>query len=285
LFRYSLRGLLENQWDLSDRAAGLSGEWPDVETPAEFAGALLAKGDLDGRPGEEIVAVAHHGMEYPAHVAVIDSQSNTVRAGFWHFGHISSVQVLPQFLNGTDPAILLTGLNNKLDGFRVRMDGDDPPRSQWDKVRFICVLDPRDMDGTGPPRTKRIRKPGAARVYAYAFLDMPGDVASVPEASASAVPIGFLDTADAVECVTGFRIDCSPRKLEGRRGPLLDVYVQTGGDTQDDPNAPCLTLDEHLRLCHITSNTASSTGDADSMLKWRRCWKRIIEEPAASHHR
>jgi len=59
---------------------------------------------------------------------------------------------------------------------------------------------------------------------------------------------------------------------------LLDVYVQTAGDTQDDPNTPCLTLDRHLRLCHITSNTASSTGDTDGTLKWRRCWKRIIQD-------
>lgn len=301
LFRYSLRGSLEHQWDLSDRAADLNGDWPDVETPAEFAGALLAKGDLDGQPGEEIVAVAHHGLEYPAHVAVIDSQSNTVRAGFWHFGHISSVQMLPQFLNGTDPAILLTGLNNKLDGFRVRMDGDDPRRSHWDKVPFICVLDLRNMEGIGPPRTRRIPELSAARVHAYAFLDLPGDIASIGETPGQAESNGTPDATAAIDCVIGFRVNYSPRKLRGKKGRLLDVYVKKADDARQDPNAPCLTLDEHLRLCHITSNTASSTGDADSMLKWRRCWKRIIEdgryleedtmeesqhvEPAASRHR
>jgi hypothetical protein len=168
LFAYDVSG--KELWglDISDQR-----EWPDCTAIRPWACGLLAAGDTDGEPGDEIVAVTSDLYEYPTRVSVINPRTQKIVSTFWHMGGIGGVLVLSDFLGPGAPAIVAWGLNNKLDGFNDAIPSREKRYTMWDMVPVVMVLDPKDMDGLGPPQTDRISGLAPISPFAYAFLDLP----------------------------------------------------------------------------------------------------------------
>ena len=147
--------------------------WPDDAPPTNWACRCLTVGNLNDEPGDEIVVVASDPAEYPTRLSIIDSTDGSIRSTFWHTGHIDGVRIEHGFFEDGSPAIIAWGCNNKLDGFNDGWFEGEKQLARWDIVNVVMVLDPADMDGLGPPWTKRFPELRIARPFAYAFLDIP----------------------------------------------------------------------------------------------------------------
>ena len=184
LFAIGLEG--ELAWSMSltpDR----HDEWPDVDAFRYWRCRALAAGDLDGEPGDELVVAARELLFYPTRVSVLDVREDgaEIRGTFWHMGDVGEVEIVPDLIQGELPGIAGLGINNKLDGF------DEPGPCQdevgiasFDMVPVVFFLDPRSMDGLGPPWTRCIEGLDPMRPHGYGYLNLSasaGDGAGVSE--------------------------------------------------------------------------------------------------------
>jgi|GEM_PF-3879432 len=162
--------------DLSDGR-----QWPDCSLPRKWGCRSLRVADVDGDSENEIVVCAGDTHEYPNGLFVIDPRSMDIRCAFWHAGGLSGFEMLPGFFEDGRSAILVWGMNNKLDGEGETVPPDYTGRRYADGaiVSVVAILDPDTMHGIGPPWEDFMRsslgEAPRARPYAYAILNVPTD--------------------------------------------------------------------------------------------------------------
>jgi len=253
--------------------------WPDCGPSAYWSCRHLAAGDLDGAPGEELVATASDRSNYPTRISIVDPRAGEIRSTFWHMGQMSQVRIEADFFGPGRPAIIARATNNKLDGFGIPFPprpyecppGEDRPRTRYDHVNVAMVLDPRDIDGLGPPRTRRkeVRDIPPARPFAYAFLDMGSGVRSgayLPDGQTEPVEPEASDTA-GIE-----NIELLPRAVSGTAGPWMRVMI---GRSESASGAAILTVDRTLALLAAEPQTTERVGLTEDY--WRARWRPIIQ--------
>ncbi len=244
--------------------------WPDCARPPEWYCEGLATANVDGEPGDEIIAVGTDWFEYPTRISVVDPRTRSIRSTFWHMGNISRVRVAEDFFGPGLPAIVATGRNNKLDGFDEPSPGDEARRTRWNIVVVAMILDPRNMEGLGPPLAQRpeLRDSPPAYLHAYAFLDLPASpdarygadgkpITPIPEPSDVTTIGSFEDSrySDDPEIADGFTL--------GLTRPLVG-----GGAT--------LTLDRNLDVRVL--GPASGARPSRTLEFWKEHWHVIIQD-------
>ncbi|MBN2560162.1 MAG: serine/threonine protein kinase [Phycisphaerae bacterium] len=254
-------------------------QWPDCSPPTQWFCRTLAVADLDGRPGEEIVVVASDLNEYLERLSIIDPQTREIRATFWHMGNINFIRIMPDFFEGGRPAIIGWGINNKLDGFGhppppsyVPPPGEDAPRTKWNEVAVVMILDPDNMErleGLGPPRTPRVDIPSMTP-YAYAFLDL-----AVSE-WAGYLPEGEKDPMtpqpeEIGSLQAGFAVSNTRRDVEDGTGPQFTLGVGRSGGKSD----LTFRLDRHLDLRDVLFADPAKRESTEAF--WREHWHPIIQ--------
>lgn len=270
VFAFDASGALRWQLDLSTDS-----HWPDCAPPTRWRCADLLAADLDGAAGDEIVAVASDCFEYPTRVSAIAADTGEVRSTFWHTGHLSAVDVLPRFFADERPALLLAGLNNKLDGFAEPLVGDDEPLTRFDLVAVVLVLDPLAMDGLGPPGTARLPGLSPAQPYAYAFLDAPPG----PDTAVSAPDVPTSQQADEANAMSIGSVAAAAYAPSDGSGPWLTVQMQR---PQSQRGVGSLIVDRFLRARqYVAVSSGAEPGVIqDCMAHWRpiiQAGKRAVE--------
>jgi hypothetical protein len=264
LFAFDAEGHPTWSMDLSS-----SRQWPDCGPTTQWMSGTLATADVDDEPGDEIIVVAHDDYEYPTRVSIIDPRTEEIKATFWHFGHISSIRVVPDFFGAGRPAIIAHGKNNKLDGFYEPRPGDPDSLTDWDIVSAVMILDPREMlrqgDGLGPPRTDHVDIP-LATPYAYAFLDgpQPHEGAGVLRREHQTIAPRLREPAQVSS------VGDAPYRPDDGTGPWFSVKVQ------QPEGGPIVTfiVDRNLALGHVVfARVMTTTDDA----YWRNYWRPIIQ--------
>ncbi len=243
--------------------------WPDCARPPEWYCEGLATGNVDGKPGDEIIAVGTDWFEYPTRISVVNPRTRTIRSTFWHMGNITRICIAEDFFGSGLPAIVATGRNNKLDGFDEPSPGDEAPHTLWDIVVVAMILDPRNMEGLGPPLTDRpeLRDSPPAYLHAYAFLNLPASpdarydadgkpLTAVPEPSDVTTIGSFEDSrySDDPDIANGFTL--------GLTRPLVG-----GGAT--------LTLDRNLAVRRFVCGSGERVGR--KIEYWEEHWHIIIQ--------
>ena len=244
-------------------------QWPDCAPPAKWKCTVLLAANLDGEPGDELVAVVRDCYEYGTRLSIIDPRTWGVRSTFWHLGALTAVTPVPDFFGPGRAALTAVGLNNKLDGFAEPADGDDPSRTQHDVVSVAIVLDPREMDGVGPPRTRRLSDLPLARPYAYAFLDLPACVLGASASAASGVPAAPQPSAPM--CIR--ELSPAPYAATDDTGPWLMVHLEPAAG---QPNPGYLIADRHLVARQFVVPSGATTDAATEY--WKSYWHRIIDQ-------
>jgi len=235
-------------------------DWPDIDTPpgTAFKCWCIAKGDIDDRAGEELVVAASLLDLYPAMVVVVAPQDGELGATFWHMGQISDVKIGDTLLDGR-PGIVARGVANKLDGFREPRDTDDAPRTCWDTVDVLMVLNPEAMDGLGPPWSDRVDLKHACPV-SYVFLDLPAaDTPDEPTNGCGRTPI----PQPGQKChIAGDLM------LEKRGGAgAMRIRVTLEGDA----SSALFCVDQDLNIREWRTG-------AESKGFWLERWHRIVED-------
>lgn len=205
--------------DLSDDRV-----WPDCTARRMWMCNVLAAADLDSEPGEEVVAAAGDGYQYPARISIVDLRRPQSPPTFWHWGGITGLRIVPQFFDSQRPAIVAWGTNNKLDGFGdpVPADYAGPRYTSYDKVNVVMILDPRDIDGVAPPRGEGDWGRPPRGLHAYAFLDLPRDDGSYyPIGSQELVTPSDSDVREITDVSAALEYDSSDSS-----GPWLSVGLQ-----------------------------------------------------------
>ena len=245
--------------------------WPDCTSINTWGCLGLIAGEADGRPGDEIIALAQHATEYPTRISIIDPMTREVRATFWHMGHINSIRLQKSFFNDRRPAILAFGMNNKLDGFREMQPGDEPPHTEWDIVGVAMILDPMEVldqgNALGPPRTDRLQMP-QSRVHAYAFLN-------VSQNTLYAISNGQQEQRPAPPDERGDISDLSPAPdlPEDGTQPWFNLSLVGGPGTQ-----PCqMTVDRNLAVRRVLATNCPPALEAQTDRYWRAKWKILIQ--------
>ena len=245
-------------------------KWPDCRQATELGCIYLARADLDGTAGHELVVVATDITEYPTCITVIDPRTSAVRSTFWHLGQIAQLLLRPDFLGPGRPAIIAFGVNNKLDGFKDRQDGDPDPLVIWDYVSIIMVLDPQQMAGEHtlePPRgTHRVNLP-AALPNAYAFLDLSQGRA-VPDLSAGQEHPRYPEPTEVAHIEYMLITSCPYPK----DGECLEVGIVRDGL----PGAGAImALDRNLEPSSAVYPGGETVGRNEDY--WRDHWHTIIQ--------
>jgi serine/threonine protein kinase len=248
--------------DLSDDQV-----WPDCGPPTRWRCRNLLAADLDGLPGDEIAAIARDYYEYPSRLSVIDPRTRTIRATLWHYGHLSTVHLAPDYFGPGRPALFTFGLNNKLDGFATPDAGDEPSRSRFDVVSVAMVLDPLDLEGVGPPRSARLPGRLPARPYAYAFLDLPAREELQPEQLA--VPRTGEAAADPA---TLMGMALGSYAIPDDSGPW---FALTLAQPAGRPGPGVLVVDRHLSVHHFVVSYGETR--RASVDYWRDHWRPVVK--------
>lgn len=263
LFAYSTSG--EQLWSLpmSDGR-----QWPDNGPASIWSCEAILSADLDGVPGDELIVACTDLIQYPSRLSVIDPRTREVRSNFWHFGRFAGMFVSTDFFGAGRHAIVAWGHNNKLDGFDGDpLPGDDPPRTGYDIVKFVMIVDPLEMSGLGPPRTRRLPDLAAATPYAYAFLDTP------------------ISVKHRIRPMHTWEVERYPADSE-----LADLKSVTPSTVPSDPSvapwfrvtledstaglSPSLYLDRHLDFHYTIAARPAAETDAF----WRERWKVVMRE-------
>jgi len=252
-------------------------QWPDCGPPADWKCTALAVADLDGDPGEEVVAATTDTLVYPTRVSVIDPRAQSTRATFWHMGEISGLAVQPDFFDERRPAIIAWGLNNKLDGFGDPPPhpypdpppGEDKPRTEYGLVAVVMILDPDAMDGLGPPRNvcAELQDIPAAPPHAYAFLNLPGSLAAtyVPQAQTRHVGPSPEDVAQINT------VELAPYDVDDDAGPWLMIRVTR----LSFPGGALFIVNRFLEVRRVET---ISGGRVDRTTEdWRERWHPVIQ--------
>lgn len=244
-------------------------QWPDNAPFTIWSCMEVLAANIDGEPGDELLVIASDSQQYPTRISILDPRTRVIRSTFWHYGRIHGMFVSPDFFSEGRHAIVAWASNNKLDGFEEPQPGDERPRTRFDRVNAVMILDPLDMEGIGPPGSERIPDLRPAPIYAYAFLDRsigldnlirplrPGEGERVSSASDVAVLVGVYP-ADV--------------PADKQTAPWFFVGV-------DQPNPGyqhrgSLYVDRHLDFQHGMSPRPSPEIDEF----WREHWKVIIRQ-------
>jgi hypothetical protein len=180
VFAYSLSGERLWSWDPTPDEPI---DWPDCEEPLrEWNCRAVAIGNLDGRPGDELVVAARERTHYPSLLAILDAGSGEPGPIFYHAGELNDVLIVNGYFGPNHPALIAWGGNNKLDGYNEPSDGSGPRLTQFDIVQVVMILDPLRMDGLGPPYPAHpdLDALGTTMPWAYGFLDRPSGVREEP---------------------------------------------------------------------------------------------------------
>lgn len=256
--------------------------WPDCGPPAHWSCYMVIVGNLGGRAGDELVVVAKDTDSYPTRISRIDARSGQVVSTFWHMGQLEDVKIARDFFGPKQPAIIAWGTNNKLDGFGdpyppwpYKLEPDeDPPKTRYDHVNIAMVLDPDNMDGRGPPRTRRLDMEhfGAARPFAYAFLDRP-----MGKPTGSYVPEGGTERRFPTQQELGSigRIEVPARADMGGDGHSITVYLDS---PTTEVGGARLAVDRNLNVRKVEFVTGSGLYITEDY--WREHWHPIIQNGA-----
>lgn len=256
--------------------------WPDCKYPVAMRCVRVAAADLDDRPGDEIVAVMSDVDEYATAVCLIDPAAQRITSAFWHMGHISSIAIAEGILDNGRKAIVARAVNNKLDGFGLPVPPrpyssefeEDAPRTDYDVVSAIMVLDPRGMDGYGPPHTARITVIKPCRPVAYAFLD---------KAYSRGVLIAGEEQHDPAIAVARWRFDelggisgLNVLTERGENQACLRVSVDGTDSNGKVVGRTMLFLDRRLNLVDVTPINIGGTTSNGDLAYWKQYW-RVLE--------
>lgn len=253
-------------WSL-DLSANM--QWPDCGPPTRWRGGDLLALDVDAVPGDELLIIATDANEYPARVTLIDPRTQDLRATYWHWGGIGPLVPLPDFFGPGHPAVMIPGLNNKLDGFFTPEPGDDEPCTYFDLVSVVMILDPGDMDGLAPPRTGRLPGLTPARPYAYAFLDAPYSPAATHQATEDRNRVS--PRLSEIVSVAGVQPGSSPP--DDDTGPWFAVALERPGER---PGPGTIIMDRHLTPRHFIVSSGETINPAPA--HWFSRWHPIFQE-------
>ncbi len=274
LFGFSARGA--PIWSYAFRPP--SADWPDCD-PTEnlhWACHALDVADFNGIPGQGIIAAVSDRHEYPTAVLVLDAGKGTTLFRFGHMGHLTQIMGVSHYFGPGLPAIVSWGQNNKLDGFGdppapdyQPPTGTDRPVTQYDVVPVVVILDPRKMNGSGPPQSPKLSEFGVAKPFAYAFLDMP------------IRPMhGKYWSDDGTHRITPPPTRCAHiedievfRPRNGRHEDL-ELWVRVEFEDRTVPGA-ILVVDRDLDLVTVTP----ASGAVYREEHWRAVWRPIVQPP------
>jgi len=280
LLAFDMRGNALWRCDVSNLHRGY--RWPDCGPPMHWQCRRVVAGDLDAEPGDELVVLAKDERSYATCISVIDPRAGVIRSAFWHMGQFQDIRIQADFFGPGGSAIIAWGYNNKLDGFGLPFPprpykcspGEDRPRTEYDIVTVAVVLDPRDMDGLGPPRARGVPiEP--ARPHAYAFLNM---AYSIP--AGTHVSEGQFERVAAEPSEVGKIGDIRPLPgaVASDGGPCMQVFI----DRSDDRGAAILTVDWNLELLGVEPITGETVGV--TLEYWRLRWRPIIQNREYVNH-
>lgn len=254
-----------------------SRQWPDCEMPKGFGAVQVLAYPLDGTPGDELIVVASDINEYPTRVSILDPRSNPPRmlGTFWNLGDIgpndlegTRVQVVERFLEDKRPAILIDGMNNKLDGFESLGAMTPQYWTKWNVVSVVMVLDPVEImrlgECVGPPTTDFINIPRGG-VYSYAFVDMSADnaLSTAEHAPGRRMPSPLEQGTIQNALVSG-------AGLNDGSGPGFMVQLQSGASA----GGITMHLDRDLNI-KIAIKSPSPPGLSES--EWRSRWIPVVQ--------
>ena len=257
-------------------------EWPDALATQYWRPTHLLAGNLDGEPGDEIIAVASHPDLYPTRLSVIDPGSGAIRSTLWHFGQLQGLRLVSDLFEDHRSAVVAWGQNNKLDGFNDGLQGAEQQFAHWDMVPFVMVLHPDHMDGLAPPPVDPQRladRPWparqAARVWAYAFLDRPSDAfgAHIPTARPRLADADWRQTMPEA-FVAAIADVASPASLPGASLAIAVTIAESDAHRVYDAR---LQVDRTLALVDILEAPSGARGklgtDKDF---WQQYWRPIM---------
>ncbi len=264
LYAYHSDGRL--LWKTPVQGEYLNAAWPDcVADGARWVVTHLVTGNLNAAPGDELAIIASNDLEYPTAVARVNPLDGKFEDIFWHFGNLSQIGIADRYFPGGAPALIVAGVNNKLNGFHQPQPNDPPRLTAWEHVAVIMVLDPRDLSGSGPPYTHRMELP-PGRPQAYAMLDLSGsglwtapDGTSLP-VSSIATQWGSLVELEAVPA----------------RGPESALTIRTAINAPEHLGRAVLALDRGLALRDVVIT------DAERHLRnksdWYNRWRVLVRD-------
>ncbi len=262
--------------DLSDDR-----RWPDCSPPSKWITQQILPVDLDGRAGDELIVVATELREYPTRVSIIDLRDGSIKSTFWNLGGLGAPLLAKDFFGSGRPALVIAGLNNKLDGFDDGLREGEKQLTQWDMVPVLMVIDPHSLDGVGPPRCNRLPELSPASVYAYAFLDMPYKPELIrvtqskngrPPAKARAVHLARDDMARIEHLAE------SSKSPTPGSGPFFDVNLWSYDDQGRDVGRAILTVDRNLNLVAVTPASVGGEIVGTTIAYWEQFWKPLIRQ-------
>jgi serine/threonine protein kinase len=252
--------------------------WPDCSEAKGFSGIQVVALPLDEVPGDELIVVASDTNEYPTRVSIVAPGTNPPRilGTFWHLGDIgpndleaTRVQIVPNFFDGRRPAILILGVNNKLDGFEDRGNLSPQFWTIWNIVTCVMILDPAELmrlgECVGPPATDLIDLPRGG-VYAYAFCDLSFDPVATTVLDAPGRRVPLLGEQGGV-----LSIQASGAQVTDGTGPWFQLLLES----RRKADGAVLHLDRNLgvriALTAPTMNKRSKEG-------WQKLWVPVIQE-------
>ena len=267
-------------WDM-DLSSDLN--WADCEPSRGWRCDGLMAADLDGLPGDEVIAIASDIGEYPSRFSIIDPVARTIRATLWHQGdpHWSSDSVHKtiwlerDFFGPGHHAIVAKGVNNKLDGFYEPRETDPPPLTKWDIVPDMMIIDPRKMleegEGIGPPFSPRVPFKPSRAIHAYAFLDLSTtDDNTFVDAADDVRRTLAAPRLDDVGCIN--QLARSSEKVTDGTGPWFVLHLKHS----DKKWGAFVTVDRDLQIVRIHNMPHDPAPKPDSF--WREKWKVIVSE-------
>lgn len=265
LFLLNTRGTpLSLPMDLSDKL-----EWSVWSRRTRWGCRRLTSFNLDGEPGDEIVAVAGDVNDPPTWISIVDPRTCDTLSTFRHPGGINGIEVEQDFFDPNRPAILAWGFSNLLHV------SDDDARAQglqtadWTIVSVLMVLDPRDMDGVGPARTDVVPGVAPARPHAYAFLNLPGTKGAT---YARAGQQKVLRTKP-IEVATIGAVEGATHRVSDDSGPWYRVCI---GWSKNTAGGATLVVDRDLEVRDVI------VGDGEllypSGADWCERWHVIVRE-------
>lgn len=258
------------QWSRALRPEPFSFTWPDMQRPLDgWSGAYLAHGNLDQDPADEVISLSSC-FEYLSQAMVIDGGNGRGQGRFLNLGHISHMVIVEDGFVPGRPAIVVAGVNNKLDGFNQPQPDDPPRRTRWDIVPVVAVLDPQQMNGISPPYTKRI--PLTGRPWAYAYLDAPTDPMAT-RADGSRYYHELPNTRYA--SIRVIKLANDRRFTSGFRGFTVE-FISNQPYTPTAKATRCtllLDLDLTLRDAMISGTEVHRT----TVDQWREVWHPIVQ--------
>jgi len=149
--------------------------WPGCQLASEFYVTHLLAYDIDGVPGDELIVVASDGREFATYVGVFDPRQRIFTARYWHLGKFDKVSIAPAFFGNGRHGLLITGHNNKLDGWDEYSVGDAGPVADYEWVPIAMTLDLSTMSGTKlinvPDTNGRVPDMELVLPSCYAFLN------------------------------------------------------------------------------------------------------------------